>query len=801
MVKNEWKALLKNPLKLVIFIAILLIPTIYACLFLSSMWDPYGEVDNLPVAVVNNDVPVQYSDKELSVGANLVENLEKNDSMAFNIVDADVAKQGLENGTYYMVVTIPEDFSANAASLMDDEPKEMILNYETNPGKNYIATKMSQSAIKEVRNSISKEITRTYAETLFDNIQNMGEGFGKAYDGTVDILEGEKKLKDGNSEITDNLKTLAKSSLTFKEGSESLVEGLNKYLDGVDSAKTGAEKLSANSAKINKAIGSVSKGITSLKTGSGKLLTGLNTLKKSLDTSLTTEKVKRIQTASKSLSTLNTGIQTLNTAVNGDGGKNKGIDVSGLGTSLTTVGGYLQSSSSKVTEAYKALYTLQMYGGLTSAQSAYVKKAMAALYDPTGKTTDNVAGNLSVSGNILTALSKNDLSDQVKLLKSNVSQLATASDQLLVPSGEALNSLLGGLKSIQTSLTMTKEKDGQSGLLEGMRNLDTGVSALKDGLNGKNGLINGISTYTEGVDSLATGLTTLAANNNRLLTGANQLSDGASKISEGADLLADGSKKLGNGLTDLTNGTSDLSSALHDGAKEIGASKASNGTLDMFADPVKAEETQVTTVKNNGHGMAAYMMCVGLWVGCIAFCLMYPILTYEGEFKGCFSWWASKASVLYPLAIAMSFVMYGCLHWILGFEPERVGQTLLVGIIASLAFMSILYFFNALLGKVGSFIMLIFMVLQLSCCAGTYPVELSGNMVQSLNKFMPFTYSVNAFRSAISGGENIGTELLVLITIAVVFSILTYLLFLVRSRKIVNGKKTIYQWIEEHGMA
>ena len=35
--------------------AIVLIPTIYTTLFLGSMWDPYGNVDQLPVAVVNND--------------------------------------------------------------------------------------------------------------------------------------------------------------------------------------------------------------------------------------------------------------------------------------------------------------------------------------------------------------------------------------------------------------------------------------------------------------------------------------------------------------------------------------------------------------------------------------------------------------------------------------------------------------------------------------------------------------------------------------------------------------------------
>lgn len=93
-------------------------------LFLASMWDPYGNVDKLPVAIVNEDEPAEYGDTTLTVGDQLVDNLKENDSLAFNFVDADVAKEGLKNGTYYMVITIPKNFSANAATVMDDQPEK-----------------------------------------------------------------------------------------------------------------------------------------------------------------------------------------------------------------------------------------------------------------------------------------------------------------------------------------------------------------------------------------------------------------------------------------------------------------------------------------------------------------------------------------------------------------------------------------------------------------------------------------------------------------------------------------------------
>lgn len=160
------------------------------------MWDPYGDLEYLPVAVVNKDKPVTYQGKELAVGDTLVENLEENDSMAFNLVDEDVAMKGLKNGTYYMVITIPEDFSKNATTVMDEEPVQMKLEYTTNPGKNYISMKLGESAMKTIQSNITEQVTRTYTENVFDSLTDIESGFCDATDGTQDMLDGEEKLAE-----------------------------------------------------------------------------------------------------------------------------------------------------------------------------------------------------------------------------------------------------------------------------------------------------------------------------------------------------------------------------------------------------------------------------------------------------------------------------------------------------------------------------------------------------------------------------------------------------------------------------
>ena len=161
MLKKEWKGLLHNRILLFVTAAVIVIPTIYTTLFLGSMWDPYGNLDRLPVAVVNKDVPVSYGGKELAVGREMMEELKTNDALDFCFPEGDRAEQGLKDGTYYMVITIPEDFSARAATVTEKEPEKMQLGYQTNPGTNYIASKMSESAMKELENSVREEVTKT----------------------------------------------------------------------------------------------------------------------------------------------------------------------------------------------------------------------------------------------------------------------------------------------------------------------------------------------------------------------------------------------------------------------------------------------------------------------------------------------------------------------------------------------------------------------------------------------------------------------------------------------------------------
>ena len=861
MIKQEWAYLRKNKILLLVFLAIIAIPTIYTTLFLGSMWDPYGKVDHLPVAIVNEDKPVTYNDETLEVGNEMVDSLKDNDSLDFHFVSSKEAKDGLKNGTYYMVITIPEDFSANASTVLDEHPQKMELDYETNPGTNYIASKLSETALNKIRTSVADTVTKTYTETVFDQIVTVGEGMAEASDGAGQIADGTVQLADGNNTITTNLNVLANSSLTFKNGADTLHVGLKQYTDGVAQLNDGSKELKDGLSTLNSGASALASGVSQLSSGSSSLAAGLNQYTSGVSTAQA-----GADTLDKSSISLTAGVAALKTGVDTLVSKNNALNQgvaaisNGLGNIISEIDQMSASTPETTTEVSAQPID-------TSSASANV----SAVSDALGTASSNNQALISAIENSslseeekssLKALANNTqtsietASSNVSATKDSISELptSTSSSTTTTQSGSASSDALSTLKG-QLTFMKNQIDDEQTGLASGIKNYTDGVKKIQTGLDcdgtlANPGLVNGIKAYTNGVSTLNTGLTTLnnnsssltsgvgqlnsgltslnkqtpvltsgvsqlsngsaqlyagtgklTANSAALISGSSQLSDGAGKISDGAAALADGSSTLGDGISQVKDGADTLASSLADGADEVTSIHADEETTDMFSSPVEDNGSKLTNVKNNGHGMAPYMMSVALWVAGIAFSIMYPLTKYHDHLKSGFSWWASKASVLVILSIADALLMIGCLHFFNGFAPKEMGKTMLVASFASLAFMSIMYFFNAALGKVGSFLMLIYMVVQLAGSAGTYPVELSGSFVPSIHSFLPFTYTVDAFRSTIAGGTSIMPCMIMLILITVVFSVLTVLLFERRAHKIKAGKPTLTDLLEKLGLA
>ena len=97
----------KRFFKIIIFIVVLCIPLIYSFFYLKSYWDPYGNVKDMKIAIVNLDKGVN----DTNQGNELVKELKDKDVISISEVSQDEAMEGLQNNEYYATITIPSNFT------------------------------------------------------------------------------------------------------------------------------------------------------------------------------------------------------------------------------------------------------------------------------------------------------------------------------------------------------------------------------------------------------------------------------------------------------------------------------------------------------------------------------------------------------------------------------------------------------------------------------------------------------------------------------------------------------------------
>ncbi|WP_411078607.1 YhgE/Pip family protein [Streptomyces sp. cmx-18-6] len=224
-------------------VALLLLPLLYGALYLFSFWDPYGNLDKLPVALVNNDKGATNDGERVNAGDEISDKLLDSKVFAWHEVSSAEADKGVEDGTYYLSLTMPSDFSKKIASSGGDSPETGALQVRTNDANNYIVGQISKTVFGEVRNAASTNASRGFLDRIFIN-------FSDLHDKTADAAKGADELKGGISKA--------------KEGSK-------KLADGLKSSKEGSKRLSDVLVKLNTGAGGVA-------TGTGQVATGTQTL-------------------------------------------------------------------------------------------------------------------------------------------------------------------------------------------------------------------------------------------------------------------------------------------------------------------------------------------------------------------------------------------------------------------------------------------------------------------------------------------------------------------------------------------
>ncbi|BBI36250.1 YhgE/Pip domain-containing protein [Cohnella abietis] len=287
----------RNPKVLIPVVAVLMVPVLYSAMFLGAFWNPYDKLADLPVAVVNSDQGTVYEGKTMHIGQDFTDKLKESRDFKYSFVSKSEALEGLKDNSYYMAIEIPEDFSAKTTTLTSEQPTPAQIVFLPNESFNFLAAQIGNSAIEKMKNGLSKEVTKAYTNTVFNQIQTLADGLTQASDGASEIAAGTDSAKKGAALLEENLNKLATGSLTVQGGIAELASGgskleigASKLQQGVSSLADGLSQLNANSGKLQQGVAQaddgatkLAKGLTQLATGAGKLETGAQGLAHALE--------------------------------------------------------------------------------------------------------------------------------------------------------------------------------------------------------------------------------------------------------------------------------------------------------------------------------------------------------------------------------------------------------------------------------------------------------------------------------------------------------------------------------------
>ena len=582
---KEWKAIFKKPTFIIVMIGISLIPALYNIIFLSSMWDPYGQLPDLPVAVIDNDKEASYNGNTMSIGKDIVSNLKENKTLDFHFVDEDEGKKGLEDGDYYMVVTLPSDLSEKAASILTDHPEQMQIDYQTSSGHSFIASKMSDSAMTQLKQNVSTNVTETYTKALFNKMVDLKDGMSQAASGSEKLTDGANQLVAGNQTLTTNLHSLVASSLTFSNGTEQFTKGLSSYVSGVEQLHLGLGNFNSGLVTYTGAVSQLDSGLGQLSSKSPELLRGINQL------------YTGVESYTGGVSQLNAGLNQFSSGVSAytNGVGNLAIGANQLSNQSATLRMSVEQLSEGIQQLSSKLDALSEQKDQINQLSSGLNQLNQVIQNidvEDTKQLDSVLSSIVSLSNQMLASAQSDKATTLANIQSTAAyQSLTSEQQAEISASVSQNST----DSIQSAQSIVAVVQGLQGSLENLQNQSSNLSTLKNQANqvlpiastsltglssglteiqgavasklvpASQSIASGVNAYTKGVDKVSQGASQLSEKNailtsslDQLVSGSNTLTQKSSSLTVGVGQLVEKTPELVSGIEKLSTGSNQL---------------------------------------------------------------------------------------------------------------------------------------------------------------------------------------------------------------------------------------------------
>ncbi|GGB55749.1 phage infection protein [Lentibacillus populi] len=687
--KTDLKNIGTNWVAAILIGGLIILPSLYAWFNIKASWDPYGQTDQIPVGVVNEDAGAMVRDQEIHVGDDLVKTLKKNDDMDWQFVNRDKAMDKVKYGDYYAVIVIPKNFSEKLGTVISDNPEKAKVEYYVNEKLNAVAPKITEKGASAIVEQISSNFISTVNGVIFDMFNKIGielesdlpdikrfenyvftmekklpeihqllnESMSDATSAQEIVKKAQGLVPDAKQVTNNGLQTIDETTAFLKKGEARLNEMAPKI-------KQDLEKIQKIAAEANNFISKVQG--TDIDFSTGKEISDQLNGK-------VNEAIERINTVEEALRQLQ--------AQNNEQGKNGGTDQE------QNAGGNLEdpnnqqpnNQNEQIDKALEELETLK--SGLQEAQGN-ANKINSFIEDKKAEV-DSVISDLQD----ITATTAKNIDAFVKEYKENIEPTVL---QEIDRAKNTLSQARGILVEIQSTIPEVERILNRTG----------------DNLG-------------EGKDTLEHVLGQFPYVNDKV----NQLADRIRDIQGETDI---------NEIIQLLQ---------NDPEAERG----------FFAQPVELNENKLFPIPNYGTGMTPFYTVLAIWVGALLLISLLAVDIKNAEAYTIRQTYFGRLFTFMTIGLVQTLIVTLGDLFLIAVDVKAALWFVLFGLFVSIVFMLTVYTLVSVFGDVGKAVAIVFLVLQIAGSGGTYPVVLLPEFFQTINPFLPFTYAVDLMREAVGG--------------------------------------------------
>ncbi|WP_251517111.1 MULTISPECIES: YhgE/Pip family protein [Staphylococcus] len=290
------------------------------------------------------------------------------------------------------------------------------------------------------------------------------------------------------------------------------------------------------------------------------------------------------------------------------------------------------------------------------------------------------------------------------------------------------------------------------------------------------------SKSKSGNQDMSDALGKMSHSESKLLSGNQQVTDGLKQlepqVGQPAQKLISGNQDVTDGLNQLKKNNDELKSKLDNSIAQQNGTYLEKNNEKAINEVTKTTENNPTSVDHYGESIVPYMASVSLFVVALSFSAVYPLRKTITKDVSPLKQLTGKFT-LYVIQGAVAALLMSC--WVifaLQMPIDRVGLFFLNGMVWGITAITITSFLVLLLDRIGLFLSMILLVLQLSSSEGMFPIDLSAKFFKVINPFSPMSYAIQGYREAIftnAGHYSYTVVMIVLISIIIVMMILQFI--------------------------